>query len=138
MKWHCTDAHGEAPRAIWHHGCGSYAGGKSVVVFGGDMPEDDPEYPHIAARHAARHVYVLDVDAACWSRVLTHGPAPSWRSLHVAVTHSACFLVALQPRPAVFGKWWGGGSAVTVAVLGKGVGSVRAAWGSNGIGGPTG
>eukprot|EP01052_Picozoa_sp_SAG31_P054612 SAG31_NODE_14642_length_795_cov_1.041667_1_plen_240_part_01 len=64
--------------------------------FGGDFPEDDPEFEYIANRHQARHVYVLDVPSRCWERVNTcasfattmqdqDNHCPSWRSLHVGI-----------------------------------------------------
>eukprot|EP00928_Gymnodinium_smaydae_P036532 TRINITY_DN25521_c0_g2_i2.p1 TRINITY_DN25521_c0_g2~~TRINITY_DN25521_c0_g2_i2.p1 ORF type:complete len:279 (-),score=49.90 TRINITY_DN25521_c0_g2_i2:92-928(-) len=37
-RWHSVWAEGQAPSAIWHHICGSFAGGKRVVVFGGLTP----------------------------------------------------------------------------------------------------
>ena len=39
-----------------------------VVVFGGDMPDTDPEYSYIQNRRAANIVWVLDVDARRWDR----------------------------------------------------------------------
>jgi hypothetical protein len=37
VTWTETDAHGEAPNAMWHHQAASFADGGKVVVFGGDM-----------------------------------------------------------------------------------------------------
>lgn len=88
VRWHEASASGEAPRAIWHHDCGAFAGGSRVVVFGGDMPESDPEFEHIRERRAA-HVYVLELEQRAWARVPTSGSVPTWRSLHVAVTHTS-------------------------------------------------
>ena len=38
------------------------------MVFGGDMPDTDPEYSYIQNRRAANIVWVLDVDARRWDR----------------------------------------------------------------------
>merc|ERR1719272_2044903 len=43
IHWREKAADGSAPKSIWHHQCGSFAQGKKVVVFGGDIPERDPE-----------------------------------------------------------------------------------------------
>jgi len=87
VRWREETAQGQAPQGLWHHACGSFADGKRVVVFGGDMGQDDPEFAHIADRAAARHVYLLDVDRRLWERVATGGAVPVWRSLHAGVTH---------------------------------------------------
>mmetsp|Transcript_33559 Transcript_33559/g.100230 ORF Transcript_33559/g.100230 Transcript_33559/m.100230 type:complete len:456 (+) Transcript_33559:748-2115(+) len=90
VKWHETEAAGEAPGGgMWHHQAGSFAGGTRAVVFGGDVPPDDPEFEHIAHRQHARHVYVLDLPTRSWARVGTSGSAPSWRSLHSAAVFRA-------------------------------------------------
>jgi len=87
-RWHSLPASGEAPGAIWHHICGSFALGQRVVVFGGDFGTQDPEFGLIRDRAApAGFVYVLDVDLQAWARVPTSGPAPTWRSLHAGFTH---------------------------------------------------
>eukprot|EP00929_Paragymnodinium_shiwhaense_P110761 TRINITY_DN7799_c1_g2_i1.p1 TRINITY_DN7799_c1_g2~~TRINITY_DN7799_c1_g2_i1.p1 ORF type:complete len:568 (-),score=94.65 TRINITY_DN7799_c1_g2_i1:23-1726(-) len=87
-KWHSLPATGEAPAAIWHHICGSFAARKQVVVFGGDFQRSDPEFVHIEDRQAPSScVYVLTVDSRVWERVRTTGPAPPWRSLHAGFTH---------------------------------------------------
>ena len=39
---------------------------------------------HIEDRQSAALVYVLDVQERSWSRVVTSGSVPSWRSLHIA------------------------------------------------------
>lgn len=89
VSWREIAADGDAPRAIWHHSCGSYSGGKRVVVFGGDFPRGDPEFHHIGDRAYASHVYVLDVDARRWERVATSGQVPCWRSLHTGVAYTS-------------------------------------------------
>lgn len=84
-RWDEAVATGTAPRGIWHHESEAFAGGSSVVLFGGDVSEEDPEFEALEDRHVVGHVYVLAVAARVWSRVATSGDAPSWRSLHVAV-----------------------------------------------------
>eukprot|EP00747_Dinoflagellata_sp_TGD_P184599 gnl/TRDRNA2_/TRDRNA2_40364_c0_seq1.p1 gnl/TRDRNA2_/TRDRNA2_40364_c0~~gnl/TRDRNA2_/TRDRNA2_40364_c0_seq1.p1 ORF type:complete len:555 (+),score=91.32 gnl/TRDRNA2_/TRDRNA2_40364_c0_seq1:79-1665(+) len=87
-RWRSVQSSGEAPTAIWHHICGSFAAGKKVVVFGGDFKRDDPEFQHIEDRsRPANLVYVLDVDAKRWDRTVTSGTSPTWRSLHTGFTH---------------------------------------------------
>jgi len=87
-KWHSIWADGDAPESIWHHICGSFAGGEKVVVFGGDFKRDDFEFNHIEDRSLpAGLVYVLDVNGLSWERVATSGLAPTWRSLHAGFTH---------------------------------------------------
>merc|ERR1712190_18847 len=71
--WREIYAEGECPRAIWHHTAGSFAQGKRVVVYGGDIPTSDPEFFHIGDRINAAHVYLLDVDMQIWHRVATSG-----------------------------------------------------------------
>mmetsp|Transcript_49622 Transcript_49622/g.118144 ORF Transcript_49622/g.118144 Transcript_49622/m.118144 type:complete len:587 (-) Transcript_49622:58-1818(-) len=87
--WHEQTATGQAPTALWHHVCGSFAKGKKVVVFGGDMNDDDPEFADIADRLYASHVYILDLDAKHWEKVSTKGRMPGWRSMGVGVSYSA-------------------------------------------------
>lgn len=88
-RWHSVRAQGEAPESIWHHICGSFAGGKKVVVFGGDFEQRDPQFKHIRRRTSpAGFVYLLDVDGKQWERVQTSGPSPTWRSLHSGFTHT--------------------------------------------------
>lgn len=87
-KWQSIPATGQAPGAIWHHVCGSFALGQKVVVFGGDFNSQDPEFQGIADRSLpAGFVYVLDVNRLVWERVVTSGRAPTWRSLHAGFTH---------------------------------------------------
>ena len=64
VQWREASATGTAPASIWHHQCASFAGGRKVCVFGGDMSQGDPEYEYIADRAAAAHVYVLDAVTA--------------------------------------------------------------------------
>lgn len=87
--WREEVAEGCAPRAIWHHLAGSFAQGRKVVVFGGDMVPSDPEFERISERARAAHVYILDVEARCWERVATTGHVPIWRSLHKGVTYTS-------------------------------------------------
>jgi hypothetical protein len=66
--------------------CG-HAGGKKVIVFGGegDAQDDGGEGPSPC-------VYVMDVDSLTWQRHITHAPvehSPSMRTLHATtVSHS--------------------------------------------------
>lgn len=99
--WYEVSASGTAPRAIWHHTCGSFAKGKKVVVFGGDFPASDAEFAEIKDRYSASFVYVLDVDRCCWERVQTKGLHPSWRSLHTGVIHTS--LRDVTERLVIFG-----------------------------------
>ena len=85
VTWQEAHASGTAPGAMWHHQCAPFKEGTRVVVFGGDMPRDDPEFEHISDRASASHVYVLDVPSRLWERVRTSGEVPSWRSLHVGL-----------------------------------------------------
>ena len=85
VTWQEAAASGSAPASLWHHQCAAFRGGTRVVVFGGDMKDDDPEYAWIDDRGAAAHVYVLDVEACAWARVGCTGARPSWRSLHVGL-----------------------------------------------------
>ena len=88
-KWQQAEANGDAPAAIWHHSASSFRSGTRVVVFGGDMPEADPEMvDFISDRTSASAVYVLDVGTLNWSRVMCKGDPPSWRSLHVGLSFS--------------------------------------------------
>ena len=88
-KWRQAEANGDAPAAIWHHSASSFRSGTRVVVFGGDMPEADPEMvDFISDRTSASAVYVLDVGTLNWSRVMCKGDPPSWRSLHVGLSFS--------------------------------------------------
>ncbi|CAJ1339996.1 unnamed protein product [Effrenium voratum] len=89
VAWTKEDATGPVPKAIWHHVADSFAGGKKVVVFGGDIPVRDPEFTFIGDRSYANYVYLLDVDARSWERVQTHGQVPTWRSLHCGGTFSS-------------------------------------------------
>mmetsp|Transcript_76154 Transcript_76154/g.119921 ORF Transcript_76154/g.119921 Transcript_76154/m.119921 type:complete len:421 (+) Transcript_76154:66-1328(+) len=86
--WYEFDATGLAPEAIYHHQCGSFAGGKKVIVFGGDIPDSDPEYFSIRTRSSAACVYVLNVENRHWEKIATTGMHPSWRSLHIGVTYT--------------------------------------------------
>lgn len=52
VRWHEEQATGTAPRSIWHHTAGSFAGGTKVVVFGGDFARDDAEFAQIRDRAA--------------------------------------------------------------------------------------
>jgi len=89
IRWQQADATGEAPRAVWHHSAGAFAQGRRVVVFGGDLPQQDPEFVRIGDRAYASHVYVLDVEERLWQRVATRGQVPSWRSLHTGVAYTS-------------------------------------------------
>ena len=71
VKWQETSANGTAPRAIWHHQCAPFEHGSRVAVFGGDFPQDDPEYVHIDNRRTAGVVYILDVAGRNWDRLLS-------------------------------------------------------------------
>eukprot|EP00928_Gymnodinium_smaydae_P035340 TRINITY_DN24888_c0_g2_i2.p1 TRINITY_DN24888_c0_g2~~TRINITY_DN24888_c0_g2_i2.p1 ORF type:complete len:262 (-),score=11.32 TRINITY_DN24888_c0_g2_i2:219-923(-) len=89
MSWTSVVARGNAPKTIWHHSAGSYGNGRKVVVFGGDMCRNDPEFTHIGDRAYAACVYILDVDTLYWSRVHTKGHIPSWRSLHTGIMYNS-------------------------------------------------
>lgn len=101
VKWHKLNTGGQAPLNIWHHSSCSFQNRKKVVIFGGDIPEHDNEYSFISNRMEVSHVYVLDVELKIWSRVVTSGDMPSWRSLHVGVTY--CSIVDNRERLVVVG-----------------------------------
>lgn len=86
--WREETADGMVPQGLWHHQCDSFSNGKRVVAFGGDMPLEDPEYPSIAER-VGDFVYLLDVDARRWDRIVTSGNIPCWRSLHKGVCYTS-------------------------------------------------
>eukprot|EP00927_Polykrikos_kofoidii_P078893 TRINITY_DN75693_c0_g1_i1.p1 TRINITY_DN75693_c0_g1~~TRINITY_DN75693_c0_g1_i1.p1 ORF type:complete len:572 (-),score=43.61 TRINITY_DN75693_c0_g1_i1:150-1865(-) len=88
IRWRTFTAVGAVPNAIWHHSACSFASGKRVVVFGGDMHPYDREF--VSDRRSIRHVYVLDVDSRTWEKVATQGVVPVWRSLHSGIVcHSS-------------------------------------------------
>ena len=89
ISWTKLSATGQMPKAIWHHSADSFAAGRRVVVFGGDIPTRDPEFTYIGDRAYANYVYILSVDLQQWDRVQTDGQVPSWRSLHTAVTFTS-------------------------------------------------
>jgi len=80
VRWHRAPASGTAPEHIYNHESASFAGGRRVCMFGGDIPQDDPEFFRINDRQNVTFVYVLDVAAQHWEVCRTTGPGPSWRS----------------------------------------------------------
>ena len=89
LSWKKLSAGGQMPKAIWHHTADSFASGRHVVVFGGDIPTRDPEFTYIGDRAYANFVYVLTMETQQWARVQTDGHVPGWRSLHAAVTFTS-------------------------------------------------
>lgn len=89
INWRKAPASGHVPKSIWHHAADSFSKGKRVVVFGGDIPPQDPEFTFIGDRAYANYVYILDVDLQRWERVQTKGQIPHWRSLHFGATFSS-------------------------------------------------
>lgn len=89
LTWRKLSAGGYMPKAIWHHTADSFASGRRVVVFGGDIPTRDPEFTFIGDRAYANYVYVLTMETQQWARVQTDGHVPGWRSLHAAVTFTS-------------------------------------------------
>jgi len=89
IRWHAKPAFGMAPEYLYNHACASFAGGRQVCVFGGDIPRSDPEFVRIIERDTASFVYVLNVPSGHWSVVSTSGPGPAWRSFHAAAAHTS-------------------------------------------------
>lgn len=86
IRWRKEQATGQVPSGIWHHAADSFSKGTQVIVFGGDVPPQDPEFTFIGDRAYANYVYILDVNARRWERVQTQGQIPHWRSLHFGGT----------------------------------------------------
>ena len=89
ISWKKLPASGQMPKAVWHHTADSFACGRRVVVFGGDIPTRDPEFTYVGDRAYANYVYVLTMETQRWDRTQTDGQVPSWRSLHAAVTFTS-------------------------------------------------
>jgi len=89
VRWVELPATGPAPACIYHHACASFARGRRVCVFGGDIPARDPEFERIRDRQQASFVYILDVETLAWDVVHTTGPGPAWRSFHAAAAHTS-------------------------------------------------
>eukprot|EP00929_Paragymnodinium_shiwhaense_P113190 TRINITY_DN81449_c0_g1_i1.p1 TRINITY_DN81449_c0_g1~~TRINITY_DN81449_c0_g1_i1.p1 ORF type:complete len:613 (+),score=106.63 TRINITY_DN81449_c0_g1_i1:215-2053(+) len=89
VRWSEVPASGTAPVYIYHLACAAFADGRRVCVFGGDIPESDPEFFSIRDRASAKFVYILDVDEQHWSTVRTRGKVPVWRSFHAGVAHTS-------------------------------------------------
>jgi len=89
IRWSEVSASGNAPAYIYNHACATFAEGRRVCVFGGDMPTSDLEFARIERRSACSFVYVLDVEKRYWEPVTTFGQIPAWRSFHAAVSYTS-------------------------------------------------
>lgn len=89
IRWIERQAFGTIPEYMYNLACASFADGKKVCVFGGDIPTSEEEYERIQDRTCCSFVYVLELTTCTWSAIRTRGLAPDWRSFHAAVSHTS-------------------------------------------------
>lgn len=82
LSWTRLRTAGEPPSNRYHHICGVFDGGSSVVVYGGEQnPGLPPEPPGT--------VYCLDLATLRWSKRSSTGPRPLLSLLQMSLVHRA-------------------------------------------------